>query len=58
MAKQAKSSKKQRAHKVSKGIHGGGGKVRLNEVQKVLLNGGLYRRLKDVPTRQKDVAEA
>lgn len=32
----------------SKGIHGGGGKTRLTEVQKVLLGGGAARRFKPV----------
>ena len=36
------NSKKQRAHKESKGVHGGGGKltVPLSGVEKVLLGGG------------------
>lgn len=36
----SKKSKKARAHKVSRGEHGGGGKVALSEVQKVLVSAG------------------
>jgi len=34
------ANKKKRATKVSRGEHGGGGKVRLTGLQKVLLGGG------------------
>ena len=44
-AKQGKSSKKPRKHKVSKGEHGGGGKVRLTELQKVHMGGGAFKRV-------------
>lgn len=39
MATKQKSSKKQRTHKVSKGIHGGGGRVHLSTLQRVLIRG-------------------
>lgn len=42
MAGKLKSTKKQRAHKVSKGIHGGGGKTTLTPVQRVLMGKGAY----------------
>lgn len=45
MAGQGKTSKKARKTKVSKGIHGGGGKVRLTELQKALMGGGVMRRV-------------
>jgi hypothetical protein len=48
------SSKKARAHKVSHGEHGGGGKVRLNAVQKVLLGGGAFRTWKPSPETGSD----
>lgn len=35
-----KGGKKARTHKVSRGIHGGGGKVRLTDLQRVLLGKG------------------
>lgn len=39
--------KSKRTKKVSKGVHGGGGKVRnLTEVQKVLMGGGLFRTIR------------
>lgn len=37
---------KKRTSKTSKGIHGGGGKVRLTDLQKVLLGGGMLRTTK------------
>lgn len=36
-------NKKKRTPKVSKGIHGGGGKTSLGEVQKVLMGKGRFR---------------
>ena len=39
MATKMKSSKKQRTPKTSKGIHGGGGRVTLSPVQRVLIRG-------------------
>lgn len=44
-AKQGKSSKKPRKHKVSKGQHGGGGKVHLTELQKALMGKGAMKRI-------------
>lgn len=38
------NGKRKRKQKVSKGLHGGGGKTRLSTVQKVLLGGGLLAR--------------
>jgi hypothetical protein len=40
-AKQGKSGKRKREHKVSKGEHGGGGKVKLTVVQKALMGKGI-----------------
>lgn len=37
---------KTRTKKTSQGIHGGGGKVRLTEIEKVLLGGGMLRNIK------------
>ena len=42
------ANKKKRTPKTSKGVHGGGGKVRLDAVQKVLLGGGLAQTFKPV----------
>lgn len=39
------TSKKKREHKVSKGINGGGGKVRLTELEKALMGKGAMRRI-------------
>lgn len=44
MAGQNKTSKKPRKHKVSMGKHGGGGKVKLTELQKAQLGGGVHAR--------------
>ena len=44
MASQIKKTKKQRTPKTSKGIHGGGGKVTLTAVQKVLMGKGMAHR--------------
>jgi len=41
-------AQKKRTKKVSQGINGGGGKVRLDAVQKVLLGGGALTRFKPV----------
>ena len=38
--------KSKRTAKTSKGIHGGGGKTRLTELQKVLMGGGMLRTTK------------
>jgi hypothetical protein len=43
MAGKQGKSKATRKPKSGMGIHGGGGKVRLTELQKVLLGGGMYR---------------
>lgn len=48
MGSVAKTSKKKRDHKVSKGEHGGGGKVRLTNIEKVLLGKGLLSKSKPV----------
>jgi hypothetical protein len=39
MATKQKSSKKQRTPKTSKGIHGGGGRVSLSPLQRILIRG-------------------
>lgn len=39
MATKQKSSKKQRTPKTSKGVHGGGGRVTLTQVQRVNIRG-------------------
>ena len=47
MPEKQKNAKKARDHKESKHQHGGGGKVRLNELQKILLvNGGMGHHLR------------
>lgn len=43
--KAGKSSKKKRDKKVSTGTHGGGGKVTLSNLDKVLFGGGALRRI-------------
>jgi hypothetical protein len=43
--KQGKSSKRPRKPKKSKEIHGGGGKVRLTELQKALMGKGAMKRI-------------
>ena len=44
------TGKSKRKTKTSKGIHGGGGKVRLTEVEKALLGKGLYESFKPLGT--------
>lgn len=39
---------KKREHKESKGIHGGGGKVRLTHIEKILMGKGAYQAMKPV----------
>lgn len=39
------AGQKKRATRTSKGVHGGGGKVQLTELQKVLMGKGVYQRL-------------
>lgn len=52
MGEKQKLSKKVRAHKESQHKHGGGGKVRLSELEKVLLvNGGMGHYLRKGKTR-------
>lgn len=47
MATKEKKTQRARAHKISKGQHGSGGKVKLTELQKVLIgNGGMAHRLR------------
>lgn len=47
MAQKEKKTKASRAHKESKGKHGGGGKVKLTPIQKILLvNGGQAHHLR------------
>jgi hypothetical protein len=47
------TGQKQRAHKTSKGIHGGGGKGRpLSGVEKVLLGGGALRTITRPETKR------
>lgn len=41
-------AQKKRKPKTSKGVHGGGGKVRLTEVQKVLNGGGALAAFKPI----------
>lgn len=47
---------KKRTKKVSTGTHGGGGKVTLTPLQKVLLGGGALSRMKEIgsPTVPED----
>lgn len=54
MAGQKTNSKKPRKHKVSRGIHGGGGKLRprMNEVEKALMGKGVMSRLNRPPKRR------
>ena len=40
------AGQKKRTQKVSKGVNGGGGKVALTPMEKVLLGGGSYRAFK------------
>lgn len=47
-----KGGKRKRTPKRSLGIHGGGGKVTLTRVQKVLLGGGTYASTKPMETGQ------
>lgn len=42
------TGKSKRTHKVSKGEHGGGGKVRLTEIQKALLGKGIIQSFKPI----------
>jgi hypothetical protein len=42
----SKSSKRKREHKVSKGEHGGGGKVNLTNIEKILMGKGAYQAFK------------
>lgn len=42
--KEGKSSKRKRDHKVSRGVHGGGGKTRLTELEKALMGKGVLAR--------------
>jgi hypothetical protein len=59
VAAQGKSSKKARKHKVSKGEHGGGGKVRLTELQKALMGKGAMKRIeKAAKPRKRDEAQS
>lgn len=58
MASQGKSSKKKRAHKVSKGVHGGGGKVRLTELEKALMGKGAMKRIEKMAKPKKSRREA
>jgi hypothetical protein len=52
------ANKKKRTPKTSKGIHGGGGKVRtLTEVQKVNLGGGILRSMEPIGKRHKATPE-
>lgn len=44
------AGKRRRAHKVSNGINGGGGKVRLSEMEKALMGKGVFDRLDMVST--------
>ena len=46
-------TKKKREHKTSKGEHGGGGKVRLSYIQKILLGGGALRTVRKKEPEQK-----
>lgn len=54
MAGQKSNSKKPRKTKVSKGIHGGGGKLRprMDEVSKALMGQGVMARLDRPPKRR------
>lgn len=53
------NSKRKRTPKTSKGIHGGGGKVRtLTAVEKVLLGKGLARSFRPIGTRPPKKEEA
>lgn len=45
MAGKMSNSKRKRTPKTSKGIHGGGGKVRLTELEKALMGKGVMRRI-------------
>ena len=47
------ANKKKRKPKSSQGIHGGGGKTRLTELQKVLLGKGMFASMKPIEVRKK-----
>lgn len=46
-------NKKKRKQKTSQGVHGGGGKVTLSELQKVLMGKGMYASLKPVDAKKR-----
>lgn len=46
------NSQRKRAHKVSKGIHGGGGKTHLTVLEKVLLGRGRLASFRPVERRK------
>lgn len=45
------AGQRKRTAKRSKGVHGGGGKVRLSEMQKVLMGKGAYQRLRPITSK-------
>jgi hypothetical protein len=57
MATKQKSSKKPRTPKTSKGIHGGGGRVTLSPVQRVLIRGAHPRVFNLRPDSEQRAAE-
>ena len=48
------SSKRKREKKVSAGIHGGGGKVTLTHLQKILLGKGAYQTFKPIGSKREE----
>lgn len=49
-------AQKKRAKKVSNGVHGGGGKVTLTHLQKILLGKGAYQTFKPIGSKPEGVA--
>jgi hypothetical protein len=58
MATKVKKTKSQRTPKVSKGIHGGGGKVSLSPIQRVLIRGAAPKPFRLRSDSEQRMAEA